>query len=322
MKWEKLGKIFDPTVYNDGKSREWMNAFAQCTSAIVKNDCVRVYFSCRPKNDEYGNAKSYTTYLELDKGNLFKIKYLHDKPVMPLGELGTFDEFAVYPTSIIEYENKYRLYYAGWTRMKSVPFNTSIGLAISNDGKSFKRIGMGPIISHTINEPFVISGPKVRIYNNKWYMFYLAGQKWLKTDNKPEIVYKIRMAYSDDGLNFTKLDKNIISSILEEDECQAGPDVFYYNGKYHMYFVYRKALNFRINSENGYRIGYATSDNLVDWTRKDEDVGITYSDEGWDSKMHHYPHIFELNNQHYMLYNGNEFGKYGFGIAKLIYNEN
>jgi hypothetical protein len=34
--------------------------------------------------------------------------------------------------------------------------------------------------------------------------------------------------------------------------------------------------------------------------------------------MHHYPHVFELNNKLYMLYNGNEFGKYGLGLAELI----
>jgi len=33
--------------------------------------------------------------------------------------------------------------------------------------------------------------------------------------------------------------------------------------------------------------------------------------------MHHYPHVFQLDNKWYMLYNGNEFGKYGFGLAVL-----
>jgi hypothetical protein len=30
-----------------------------------------------------------------------------------------------------------------------------------------------------------------------------------------------------------------------------------------------------------------------------------------------YPHVFELNAKVYMLYNGNEFGRYGFGLAEL-----
>jgi hypothetical protein len=68
---------------------------------------------------------------------------------------------------------------------------------------------------------------------------------------------------------------------------------------------------------NGYKIGYATSANLFDWERKDSEAGIEYSKEGWDSTMHHYPHIFEVNGKHYMTYNGNDFGKFGFGLAVL-----
>jgi hypothetical protein len=64
-------------------------------------------------------------------------------------------------------------------------------------------------------------------------------------------------------------------------------------------------------------VGYAYSYDAVNWFRDDENVGIELSKEGWDSEMMHYPHVFNVNGQHYMIYNGNEFGKYGFGIAKL-----
>jgi predicted GH43/DUF377 family glycosyl hydrolase len=315
MKWKKLGKLFDPTTVSD---REWMKAFAQCTSTLVLEDRVRIYFSCRPDKDEDGQAKSYTAFIEVDKNNLFNIINIAKEPVLPLGELGTFDEFAVYPTSVIKEGPEVRLYYAGWTRMKSVPFNTAIGVASSFDGVKFNRLGPGPILSAGVNEPFVLSGPKVRKYNGVWYMFYLAGTKWIMNEGKPEIVYKIRMAMSGNGINWTRIDENIISDVLEENECQAGPDVFYKDDKYHMYFVYRYALDFRDNRDRGYRIGYAYSHNLIDWTRDDKNVGIHYSEPGeWDGDMHHYPHIFELEGKHYMLYNGNEFGKYGFGLAIL-----
>ena len=33
--------------------------------------------------------------------------------------------------------------------------------------------------------------------------------------------------------------------------------------------------------------------------------------------MQCYPNVFEMDNEIYMLYNGNAFGKYGFGLAKL-----
>jgi predicted GH43/DUF377 family glycosyl hydrolase len=318
MKWKKIGQIFDPTKFEDGKERIWMSEFAQCTSTLVFDSFVRVYFSSRPKKDLNHQSTSFTSFLDLDRKNLTRILKVSDSPILPLGSIGSFDEHAIYPTSVIRIESDIFLYYAGWYRTKSVPFNTSIGIAISRDGgEKFERLGSGPILSPGIHEPFVISGPKIRKFNGKWFLYYIAGTKWIENDGSPEIVYKIRMATSTDGIDWNRENRNLIGNILEEDECQAGPDVFFLNGKYHMYFVYRNALDFRNNRERGYRIGYATSLDLFNWIREDENSGIRYSEFGWDSQMMHYPHIFELDGNYYMLYNGNDFGKYGFGLAVL-----
>ena len=314
FKWKKLGQIFDPTKI---KGKSWMKEFAQCTSAVVLKNCVRVYFSCRPKRDENKQYVSYTSFLDLDKNNLKTIIRIADSPILDLGKLGTFDEFGIYPTCINFFNNKYYLYYAGWTRRVSTTHDVSIGLAMSNDGKRFKRISDGPIITSSINDPYQVSGPKVRIYNDIFYMFYIAGEKWIKDrSGVAETIYKIKLAISKDGINWEKYSKQPIKSVLEEDECQAGPDVFYYRGLYHMYFSYRYGLDFR-NNKRGYRIGYAWSKNLIDWNRDDKKVGIYLSQSGWDSSDMHYPHIFKLNQRHYMLYNGNNFGRNGFGLAVL-----
>lgn len=312
--WKKLGKIFDPTTI---KNKPWLNEFAQCTSALVFDDYVRIYFSCRPPKDENGQFVSYTAFADFDRKDLTKLIRVSDEPILELGDLGTFDEFGVYPSSIIRMNNLIYFYYAGWTRLASIFSNVAIGVATSEHGEKFTRLGKGPILTRTLNEPFQASGPKVRIFNNTLYMFYIAGERWVLNDNgKSESIYKVRMATSEDGINWDRDGKNILSPILEEDECQAGPDVFYRDGKYHMYFSYRYGLDFR-NNDRGYRVGYAYSTDLVSWTRDDQNVGIELSDSGWDSKDMHYPHVFDLDGQTYMLYNGNEFGRYGFGLATL-----
>jgi len=316
MKWKKLGHIFNPTTWNDGIDRPWMKTHSQCPSTQIFDTHVRVYFSCRPYPDENGQYVSYTTYLDLDKNNLFKVIKVAEKPVMLLGKLGTFDEFAVYPTSTIRIDDKTHLYYAGWSRCQSTPYTVSIGHAVSNDGETFTRISDGPILTNSLHEPYELSGPKIRKFGNIFFMYYLAGEGWILDDNKPVSKYKIRLATSHDGIEWTKLNKDLIKSILPEDECQAGPDVFFKDNEYHMFFSYRYATNFK-NKERGYKIGYASSHDGINWVRDDQKAGITLSENGWDSEMHHYPHIFELGNDLYMIYNGNEFGKYGFGLAKL-----
>ena len=125
------------------------------------------------------------------------------------------------------------------------------------------------------------------------------------------------MAISDDGLNWRKENRNLIENKVEENEAQASPDVFFSNNKYHMFFCYRKSLNYRIK-EGGYRIGYASSTDMLNWIRDDSKAGIDVSSEGWDSEMISYPHVFELDNNIYMLYLGNNVGRNGFGLAELV----
>jgi hypothetical protein len=314
FRWEKLGRIFNP---HEIKDISWMKEFAQAPSVLIFDKYVRVYFSCRPHSDQMKQYVSYTGYIDLHRNNLFEILDISQEPILQLGEKGTFDEFGVYPTSVIKNGNDVIAYYGGWTRCESVPFNVAIGHAVSHDnGKTFIRSGHGPILSYTLNEPFVLSGPKIRKFNKLWYLFYIAGQKWIKNNGNPEPVYKIRMAYSEDRQNWIKLNTNLIESRIEENEAQASPDVFFNNSRYHMFFCYRYSLQFR-NKEKGYRIGYATSEDLITWVRDDSRAGIDVSEKGWDSEMVAYPHVFELDGNIYMLYLGNEVGRYGFGLARL-----
>ena len=312
--WKKLGRVFNPVEIKD---RPWLKEFAQAPAVLTFDDFVRVYFSCRPPADENGQYVSYSAYVDLNRNNLFDILRVSETPVLKLGELGTFDEFGTYPVSVIKYNNEIRAYYAGWTRCESVPFNVAIGYGKSNDdGKTFDKMGDGPVLSYSIDEPFILSGPKIRRFNNKFYLYYIAGKKWILDNERPEPVYSIRMATSDDGLNWVKENKDLITYKVEENEAQASPDVFFYCGKYHMFFCYRHSEGYR-GKEKGYRIGYASSIDLVNWQRDDTQAGIDVSADGWDSEMISYPHVFELDNEVYMFYLGNQVGKYGFGLAKL-----
>ena len=124
------------------------------------------------------------------------------------------------------------------------------------------------------------------------------------------------MASSTDGISWTKHDRDLIDRRLESDECQASPDVYFCNGRYHMFFCYRYGVDYR-NRERGYRIGYAVSDDMFNWVRDDAKAGIDVSPEGWDSEMISYPHVFDLDGNIYMMYLGNQVGRFGFGLARL-----
>lgn len=315
FKWKKLGRIFIP---QDVPDREWLKEYAQAPSTLVFDKFIRVYFSCRPLPDENGQYVSYTSYVDFDRDDLSKIVNISNAPILELGGIGTFDEFGTYPVSVIRREKDVLAFYGGWTRCESIPFTVSIGVAVSNDdGATFDKLGEGPLLTSNIHDPFVLSGPKVRIFGGKWYLWYVAGTKWQQHEGRVEAVYKIRMATSTDGIDWIRNGANLIEDMLEADECQASPDVFFYENRYHMFFCYKHGLNFRKN-DRGYRIGYAASDDLINWSRDDTKVGIDISEQGWDNQSLAYPHIFEVDAQVYMLYLGNEVGKYGFGLAQLV----
>ncbi|MFN3713124.1 MAG: hypothetical protein ACK4SX_05655 [Alcanivoracaceae bacterium] len=312
--WEKIGKIFDPRDISD---RSWLQEFAQAPATLIFDDFVRVYFSCRPPADAHGQYVSHSAYVDLDRKDLTRIVGVAEQPVLPLGNRGEFDEFGTYPFSAIRSGTTVTGYYAGWTRCESVPFNVAIGMAISeDDGLTFNKAGRGPVIPYSADEPFVMSGPKIRRFDDLWYLYYIAGKKWIVSNGRPEPVYRIRMATSQDGINWHKQNRDLIPPRIEENEAQASPDVTHGNDKYHMFFCYRGSENYR-GRDNGYRIGYASSENLTEWRRDDQKAGINISDNGWDSEMISYPHILKLDGQVYMFYLGNQVGREGFGLARL-----
>lgn len=318
FKWKKLGKVFTP---QDIPGRPWMQAFAQAPATLVFDDYVRVYFSCRPAPDAGGQYVSHSGWVDVDRRALaheqVKIVRVAEQPILALGGLGEFDEFGTYPVSVIRAGDQVRAYYAGWTRCESVPFNVAIGMATSDDGgATFTRVGRGPVLPYSQHEPFVLSGPKIRRFGDAWQLFYIAGRKWKMVDGRPEPVYKIRMATSSDGVQWTPAGRDLVESRVEPDEAQASPDVIHANGKYHMFFCYRYSSNYR-GHEFGYRIGYASSTDLLDWTRDDARAGLDVSSSGWDAEMVSYPHVFELDGRTWMAYLGNGVGREGFGLAVL-----
>ncbi len=313
FKWKKLGILFDPSSRS-----EWMNTHAQVPYSVLFDDYVRVYFSTRERADSNNYFKSYSGFVDLDRKNLNKIIQVSKNPILALGKLGEFDEFGCMAGSVVKDENKYLLYYCGWQRSVSVPYAWSIGLAESFDAISFKKIGCGPLIGPIINEPYLQACPIVyKFSQNNWHMFYLSGLDWINDEHgKLESKYQLMHATSCDGINW-KRDGLPILQPLVENECQTSASILMIGGTYHMFFSYRHGTDFRREKSKGYRIGYASSTDLLEWNRDDSNAGINVGDDGWDSQMIAYPHLQEIAGNIYMFYCGNDFGKNGFGYAIL-----
>ena len=315
MRWKKLGRIFEPSKY---KSPNNCFEFAQSPQALVFDDFIRIYFSTREK-DRIGKYLSHVSFVDFDK-KLKDIIRVSNHTVIELGGLGSFDEHGIFPMNVLRDNDRIFAYTTGWNRKVSVSVDSSIGFATSDDGgRTFRKIGKGPVLSSSLHEPFLIGDAFVSRFDSTYHMWYVYGTKWANhpEEASPYRVYKIGHATSPDGISWQKEGRQLIADKLDSDECQALPTVINFDGRYHLFFCYRQAIGFKHRRERSYRIGYAFSEDLKNWIRDDENVGIHVSEDGWDSDMLCYPHVFHCEGKIYMLYNGNEFGRFGFGAAVL-----
>jgi hypothetical protein len=316
MKWQRLGLIFDPSEHAlPNGCRE----YAQSPQALVFEEFVRIYFSTRAV-DKRGKYLSHVCFVDMAK-SLRSILRVSEGTVIPLGGFGCFDEHGIFPMNVIRHGNRVYAYTCGWSRRESVSVDTSIGLAFSSDeGRTFQRHGTGPVVTSSLQEPFLVGDPFVQIIDGSWHMWYIYGVRWIaaaEADGTDARVYKIGHAVSSDGVNWRKDGLQLIADKLGPDECQALPTVISWRGRHHMFFCYRYATDFRTNKARSYRLGYACSGDLAYWARDDERSHLRPSPHGWDSEMMCYPHVFRCDGKVYLLYNGNEFGRRGFGAALL-----
>ncbi len=308
MRWQKKGQIFTAD-----RQHEWMAHHAYVPIADKINDeVIRIYFGTRDHQN-----RTVATFIEVEAKDPSNVLYVHDRPVLGLGQLGTFDDNGVKPSCIVTRDDKKYLFYVGWNRTVTVPYRNAIGVAISEDGGlTFKRLYEGPIIDRNPLDPYFIAGHFVMIENGIWRIWYGSSTGWDIVNGQPEPRYLIKYAESSDVSNWVRKNQ-ICLSYKFESEAISRPSVIKENGGYRMWYCFRGNLDYRTNKAQSYRIGYAESSDGISWTRKDEQVGIEPSETGWDSIMVEYPFVYYHKEVKYMLYNGNGFGETGFGYAVM-----
>lgn len=306
MRWEKRGRIFVP----EGEA-DWMNSHAQIPAVLVMADRLRIYFASRPEP-----GLSLTTFLDVDIDDPSRILSVHERPILEPGPPGAFDEHGVMPCCVFEHRGRVWLYYSGWSRRVSVPYSNWTGLAFSDDGgRTFRKAYPGPVLDRTPGEIYSATAAFVVKQPGLWHMWYASGTEWVEIGGKFEEVYRIRHGISTDGIHWQRDNRELLP-FRRRHEPTHRPGIIRLGGRWHMWFSHRGVEDFRDGSD-AYRLGYAFSTDLENWTRDDAQAGLDVSGRGWDSTMTAYPYVVRVRNRILMFYNGNGFGETGFGYAEL-----
>ena len=306
--WKKKGLIFEHQKFSSIH-----NSHVQTPVSYLNTDgSIQIFYASRCEN-QYSRIFRFVFRFEDNR----VLRY-EKEPLLDLGKPGTFDDSGVMPSSIIEHNNKIYLFYVGWNSRGGykIPYQNSIGLAISNDGGvSFKRFSEGPLYGRSLYEPFFCGTSTVLYEDKTWKFWIMSCDGWLK-DEKYEPTYNIKFLESKKITDLMiKKPKIAIDYKSKNEGGISKTSIVKIKDKYFMWFSYRSKFDYRNNKKNTYKIGFAYSNDGIGWERNDNLININLSSKGWDSQCMAYPEVLKYKNKLLMFYNGNDFGKYGIGLA-------
>jgi predicted GH43/DUF377 family glycosyl hydrolase len=303
MKWSKQGRIYAA----DG-SMPWARKYGYPPTPVRLDDAtIRLYVAfC---DDAMVGRAGYVDVLADDPKTIVKVS---PTPVLDIGTPGAFDENGVVPTSVICVGDDLYMYYVGYQLGMKVRYYQFQGLAVSRDGgETFHRSRRVPVIDRSDAEMFHRTSAFVLLENGLFRMWYVAGSEWVSgRGGKTLPLYNMRYIESNDGEHWPDEGRVVLDFSNDDEHALGRPWVFRENGRYSMFYSIR-------TRSKGYRLGYAESPDGVAWTRRDDEVGIDVSNDGWDSDSVAYASVFRHRERTYMFYNGNNCGETGFGYAVL-----
>ncbi|WP_085908707.1 hypothetical protein [Kiloniella majae] len=303
QKWKKLGKL-----YQSQGETSWRISHSSCPQVQhLHGNNYRVWFAARDDKN-----RSNCTWLEFDITKPNEVVRHAPEPSVVAGGLGEFDESGAMFSWILEYHNKEYLYYTGWNIGDSVPFRNAIGLASRHGNHDNFQKKSGPVLDRSPENPLFVGNPCVVVDDfDVWHLWYLTGTAWHDNGSGlPFADYHIRHATSDDGVSWIVTEGVCIDYTHNSEMAIARPSVAYWERKFHMWYSHR-------GRDYPYRLGYAISNDGENWERRDDDIDLARSSEGWDSEMICYPNVFKHGDELYLIYCGNGFSQGGIGLAVL-----
>lgn len=300
MRWEKMGRIFEPRA-----ELAWMRTHAANPFPRHRGgDRFRVY--CTGRDDA---GRGQIGWFEIDLNRPAETLAICAEPVIRSGPLGAYDDSGVVNASIVDVGGRELHYFSGMTLGVTVPFYFYVGVGFSDDGgDTISKARPAPILDRSAVDPYLTGSPWVLHENGVFRMWYTSGVRWVLENERPKHYYHIKYAESADGLHWRR--EGVVAIDFAGDEhVTAKPCVVRDGDLYRMWFSRRGAA---------YRLGYAESDDGVRWRRRDDLANLDVSSGGWDSEMVEYGTVFDHEGERFMLYNGNAYGRTGIGLARLV----
>lgn len=295
--WRKLGQIYVPS----GSHPKLRSHAANPLAVHLKDDKYRIFFSGRDADN-----RSSVGAVDIDIERQIVVQD-HEAPFVEHGPPGSFYEAGISIGNCYSVAGQRYMLFMGWQNPPGGHWRGDIGRMLVTPSLELRIDLPYPLMGADKLDPISLSYPWVEMDDDGGFlMWYGSTVAW--DAGNGEMLHVIKSATSQDGHAWQR-ETVAVPYRLGTAQAFSRPTVIRDGGTYHMWFSYRSGLG------ESYRIGYAVSDDGKDWRLSLQQAGIAVSDNGWDSDMIEYPFVFAHKGNWYMLYNGNGFGKTGFGLA-------
>lgn len=301
MYWQRLGKIFTLDSLHPLMQSHSSNP----TPHQIDTHIFRVFFSTRNVEN-----KSSISFFDLDMSSL-EIKNQAQEPLISFQD-DTFYSHGISLGCIYQKPNeKTFLTFMGWHIPKDSHWMGYLGEMELNKALGEIDIPKQPIIfPEPKMDPISISYADIIQDQDTYYLFYGSTITW--DAGNQEMIHVINVATSKDAEHW---EKHGLAVPYQKNKIQAfsRPTIMKIDNVWHMWFSYRGG------NGDKYKIGHAKTTNLLSWDLDLEKTSLYANpNAAWESEMVEYPYVFKYQNDIYMLYNGNSYGKTGIGLAKLV----
>jgi len=301
--WRPLGRVFSPS----GEAPWGVSHASNPTALALSGEHVRIFFSTR---DASNRSSAASIDIAID-GDRFEMLSAPRGPLLGPGARGCFDTDGVTVSCVIAHQGRLYAFYLGWTVLVHVPFTNFIGLAVSGDGgETFKRHSIAPLVGRSPENPLSLGYPFVLCDGAAWRMWFGSHLKW--GPQGLEMLHVIKEARSPDLVNWTPSADVVVDVAGAADPLEfaiSRPTVLREpDSSLSMWYARRRP---------DYELGFARSLDGLHWERRDQDVCFVGTRGAWEDTERTYPFVFDHRGRRYMLYNGNGYGREGFGIAIL-----
>ena len=303
MKWHKLGHLYSVDRLHPKLSSHAANPLP----VQLDGDVFRIFFSSR---DRHNRSSVGAVDIDIVKG---VVTNEISEPVFEYGPEGSFYDSGVSIGNVYEVGGKRFILFMGWQNPEGSHWRGDVGQLELSDDLTLTLTSDDPFMRSDREDPVSLSYPWVTKFSDQDYkMWYGSTVTW--DGGNGEMVHVIKEAESRDGKNWRKTGVEVPHEIGIAQAFSKPTIAMRDSNMLDMWFSYRSG------DGTPYRIGRAEGTREGDWKLCLDDVGIDVSKVGWDSDMIEYPYVFDHGGNRYMLYNGNGFGKSGFGLAVLEYD--